>query len=122
MDEINENIAVLQFELKNAGITDGGIARLTRFIKLDFTTKESQKELKRWIEVGLIKDGKIVITPNDAEDLSIINFCLWDSVYTDDLKFIPPDRYQLSDKAKKQIEAGLYFANTELRQAKEREQ
>jgi len=41
------------------------------------------------------------------------NFCLWDAVYNDDLQFIPPDRYSITERKKKEMEAAFLFAAQE---------
>jgi hypothetical protein len=109
-----DDLANLQFELKEAGLTNEGIARLTRFIRLDFDSATGKKELKRWKEVGLIKDGKIVITAEDRENMTTINFCLWDAVYNDELQFVPPDHYSISEWKKKEIEAQLEITSQRI--------
>jgi len=108
-----EDLSIFQFECDAAGLNLESIARLTRFVTLDFDSEIGQLELKRWLEVGLIKDGKIVITKNDLENLSQINFCLWDAVYKDDLQFIPPDHYSITERKKREMEAAFLFAAQE---------
>jgi hypothetical protein len=109
-DDLLDAFAELQFNLKEAGISDDGVARMTRFIKLDFNSEIGQSELKRWKEVGLIKNGKIVITESDVKELNIITFCLWEAVYKGDLQFLPPDKYSITEKKKLEIETELEFA------------
>jgi len=106
-ENLIDDLAELQFNLKDAGLSVGSIERLTRFIRLNFSTDCGKKELKRWEETGLIKNGKIVITKNDLENLTTINFCLWDAVYCDELQFISPDQYSISEWKKREIEESL---------------
>ena len=48
-----------------------------------------------------------LVTKNDLENLTTINFCLWDAVYCDELQFISPDQYSISEWKKREIEESL---------------
>ena len=69
-------------EIRNA-MTEGGfkpdeIERTIRLLKLSPTDKEK----KRWIEVGILtEDGKIIVDEDEIENFGTVVIALWNLTY-----------------------------------------